>query len=139
MSSLYSGSTFAYYVFRWLILAQLGCLIVKALYKRVKKWSKRQRLLCLDTYQDLKLQIFIFVLQFTSLVMTAESMLKSAVGPSNLLDPGTVNKFFFLRGQSIYWSDSLFLDLLTFVAILFYCLTIMRFMTSLQKVFTALE
>ena len=55
LSSIEGSETIAYYVFRWIELVQLACLIVKAVQKRVKKWSKRQRLLYLDTYQDLKL------------------------------------------------------------------------------------
>ena len=66
-------------------------------------------------------------------------MFLSQISPTNLLDQEIVNKFWLLRGQGLYWVDSLFIDGVTFLAILVYFMGIMRFSRSLQWVFLALE
>ena len=83
-----------FYALRWITTLQLVLSIAKALCKRGKLYE----LLYIDTYQDLKLEIAIVILQFVSLVLIARTMLSSSIAPSNLSDEAVASKFWLLRG-----------------------------------------
>ena len=59
--------THGFYGMRWVTSVQLGASVILALIKR----GGFNQLLFVDTYQDLKLEIFIFALQITSLIIYA--------------------------------------------------------------------
>ena len=87
----------------------------------------------------MKLEIFIFILQISSLIIYATTLFESDLKPGKLLDSDITEKFWQIRGQALVWRDSLFLDCLTIVVILFYLMGLTTFAKSIESLFYSIE
>ena len=66
-------------------------------------------------------------------------MLVSPIAPSSLLEADTSQKYWLLRGQAKFWSDSLFIDCLIVFFILAYYISLARCFTRLMIMITSVE